>query len=56
MQPPKMMIASGALLAAWLTAASAAPAQTIWYVNDDGNPDTMGANPGPTPVLNCKPR
>jgi hypothetical protein len=37
MLPPKMMIASGALLAAWLIAASAAQAQTVWYVNDDGD-------------------
>ncbi len=36
MLPPKMMIASKALLLAWLMAASAAQAQTIWYVNDDG--------------------
>ncbi|MCH8880354.1 MAG: hypothetical protein IID34_10780 [Planctomycetes bacterium] len=39
MLPPKMMIASGALLAASLVAASAAQAQTVWYVNDDGDPD-----------------
>ncbi len=37
MLPPKMMIASGALLAASLIAASAAQAQTTWYVNDDGD-------------------
>ena len=39
MLPPKTMIASGALLAASLIAASAAQAQTIWYVNDDGGAD-----------------
>ena len=37
MLPPKMMIASGALLLAWLMAASAAQAQTIWYVDDGGD-------------------
>ena len=39
MLPPRMMIASGALLAASLLAASAAQAQNIWYVNDDGYTD-----------------
>ncbi len=34
---PRMMIASGALLSASLIAASAAQAQTTWYVNDDGD-------------------
>ncbi len=37
MLPPKMMIASGALLAASFIAASAAQAQITWYVNDDGD-------------------
>ncbi len=37
MLPPKTMVASAALLAASLIAASAAQAQTVWYVNDDGD-------------------
>ncbi len=37
MLPPKTMIASGALLAASLMTASAAQAQTTWYVNDDSD-------------------